>query len=181
MSSSSLHRPLVVLIMGVSGVGKSSVGEALAAALDAHFLDSDALHSLANVAKMQAGVPLDDADRAPWLAAVRHWIDATLASGRRGVIACSALRRSYRETVRCSRPSVALVHLDGDSETIRARLEARADHFMPPALLDSQISTLERPTSEEDAILVSAAWPIDKQVERILLQLRQGTGHRGHG
>lgn len=181
MSTSHDHAPLVVLVMGVSGAGKTSVGEALAHALNARFQDSDVFHSLANVAKMNAGIPLDDADRAPWLAAVQGWIDAALAARRRGVVACSALRRSYRETLRCSDPRVALVHLEGDSETIRARLEARAGHFMPPALLDSQMATLERPTCDEDAISVPVTWPLQKQVDHILLHLQQNRRQRGHG
>lgn len=179
MNPSTRHVPLVVVVMGVSGAGKTSVGEALAHALDARFQDSDAFHSLSNVAKMQAGLPLDDCDRAPWLAAVKSWIDATFAAGECGVIACSALRHSYREALQCSRPGVALVHLDGDRETIRARLEARGDHFMPPDLLDSQIVTLERPGPEEAAIVVPVAWPIDKQVEHILLHLSRARRHRG--
>lgn len=163
--------PLVALVMGVSGAGKTSVGEALARALDARFQDADALHPDANIAKMKAGVALTDSDRGPWLAAVKAWIDATLAVGERGVVACSALRRTYRLLLRGGDENIIVVYLTGDADLIRQRLRDRGGHFMPPALLDSQFATLEPPTPDEHAILVDVAWPIEQQVRYIIERL----------
>jgi len=160
-------RPTVVLLMGVAGAGKTTVGRALAAHLGWDFQDADDLHPAANVAKMAAGRPLDDEDRAPWLAAVADWVAAELAAHRCGVIACSALKRAYRQRIAGDRPGVRLVLLDGDRALIAARMATRPGHFMPPALLDSQFAAFERPGPDETALVVDAALPLADQVASI--------------
>jgi gluconokinase len=155
----SITRPLVV--MGVSGSGKTTVGEALAVARGVPFADGDALHPEANVAKMAAGIPLDDADRAPWLDA----IGAVLAAGP-VVVACSALKRAYRDRLRVAAPELELVYLEVDRATLLDRMTHRT-HFMPPSLLDSQLATLEPPTAEEHAIVINGARPLVELVETL--------------
>jgi gluconokinase len=155
----SLTRPVV--IMGVSGSGKTTVGAALADALGVPFADGDALHPEANVAKMAAGIPLDDADRAPWLDA----IGAVLASGP-CVVACSALKRAYRDRLRASAPSLELVYLEVDRATLLDRMTHRT-HFMPPSLLDSQLATLETPSADEHALVIDGALPLIELVESL--------------
>lgn len=137
------QRPASVVVAGVSGSGKSTVGALLATRLGIPFVDGDDLHPAANVAKMTAGIPLDDEDRGPWLDAV----GARLAQSP-VVIACSALRRRYRDRLRAAAPSTRFVLLDGDREILAARMGSR-EHFMPSALLDSQLATLERPDPDE--------------------------------
>jgi len=150
-------RPVVV--MGVSGSGKTTVGAALADALGLRFVDGDAMHPAANVAKMAAGIPLDDADRAPWLDA----IGAVLADGP-VVVACSALKRAYRDRLRAAAPDLQLVFLDGAPALLASRMAARPGHFMPTSLLDSQLATLERPDPDEHALTVDIARPADEIV-----------------
>jgi gluconokinase len=159
-------RPVVV--MGVSGSGKSTVGAALADALGIPFVDGDALHPAANVAKMAAGIPLDDADRAPWLDA----IGALLARGP-VVVACSALKRAYRDRLRAAAPSLVLVFLDGSRELLADRMAARPGHFMPPALLDSQLATLERPALDEHALTADVAEPVPGIVASLVASLAE--------
>ncbi|MEN8831410.1 gluconokinase [Pacificibacter sp.] len=153
------------IVMGVSGCGKSSIGAGFAAQIGAEFVDGDDLHPESNVAKMSAGTPLNDADRAPWLAAVGQ----TFASGDLPmVIGCSALKRSYRDIIRDNAGGpVAFLFLDGSRELIAARMAAREDHFMPPALLDSQFATLERPAANESAVRVN----IDQSPKDIVAEL----------
>jgi len=139
--------------MGVSGSGKSTVAGLLAARLGWDLEDGDDLHPPANVAKMAAGHPLDDADRWPWLELVAEWIRKHTDAGRAGVITCSALKRAYRDVLRGEH--VIFVHLAGDREQIMRRMTARHGHFMPPALLDSQLEILEPPDHDERAITVS--------------------------
>ena len=153
--------PTVAVVMGVSGSGKTTVGIGLAARLGWEFLDADDLHPPHNVEKMAAGEPLDDADRAPWLDAVAERIDVAIATGSSTVIACSALRRRYRDVLR--RPSVMFVVLDGPREVLLGRLQHRRGHFMPADLLDSQLATLERPDADERAVTVSVE-PSPEQV-----------------
>ncbi len=155
----------VVVVMGVSGVGKTTVGAALADALGGRFVDGDALHSAANIEKMTSGAGLDDGDRAPWLAAVKQTIDAAVASGGTLVIACSALRARYRTSLDVPRAGVALVHLVADPAVLSERLAARKEHFAGPALLASQLATLEPPT---DAITVDATAPLSAVVAAIV-------------
>jgi len=131
--------------MGVTGAGKTTVGQQFAAALGWTFVEGDAFHPPANIAKMHRGEPLDDADRAPWLRAIRQRIDELVASAQSAVIACSALKRAYRELLARDRPEVTFVYLKASAALIAERLQHRAGHFMPPALLQSQLDTLEQP------------------------------------
>ncbi|GAA3875812.1 gluconokinase [Leifsonia kafniensis] len=149
------HRPLVLVLMGVSGCGKSTVAAMLAGRLHWEFEEGDSLHPAANIEKMAAGHPLTDADRMPWLALVADWIEGRLDAGENGVITCSALRRSYREIVNRRNSGVLFVYLAGSRELIESRMAARQGHFMPTALLDSQFATLEAPGSDEPAISVA--------------------------
>jgi gluconokinase len=162
----------VVLVTGVAGAGKSTVGARLAADLGWAFVDGDDLHSAGNIAKMAAGVPLDDADRAPWLAAIGRRIDLWAAGGTPGVIASSALKRAYRDGLRAGRPQVELVCLGGDRNLLAKRLAGRIGHFMPPGMLDSQLATLEPPAPEERAISVDVALPVERQIADIVAALR---------
>ncbi len=151
------RKPPIVIVMGVAGAGKSTVGAALATALGCAFADADEFHPPANIEKMRAGTPLTDADRASWLAAIAARVDAWRAAGAGGVIACSALKRAYRRIVIGNRPDVRLVYLRGDPALIRRRLTRRRHHFMPASLLDSQFATLEEPRADERAVVVDAA------------------------
>jgi gluconokinase len=134
-----------VVVMGVTGVGKTTVGRLIAERLGARFVDADDFHPPANVAKMRAGIPLDDDDRQPWLAALNAHLREAARRGDSVVLACSALKSAYRERLREGLPDLKLVHLVGARELIVERLGARSGHYMNPALLDSQIATLERP------------------------------------
>jgi gluconokinase len=146
--------PLVV-VMGVSGSGKTTVGTALAERLGVPYAEADDFHPPENVAKMASGVPLTDADRVPWLDSIAAWLKAR--DGEGGVVTCSALRRAYRDRLRRAAPELFFLHLDGSPELIGERLAGREDHFMPPALLRSQFETLE-PLDPDEA---GAAVPID--------------------
>jgi len=154
--------------MGVTGSGKTTIGQALAESLDWQFIDADDFHPPSNVAKMRAGIPLDDADRAPWLAALRTHIVGWLNSEANVVLACSALKRAYRDEVVVS-PNVRVVYLRGNSELITARLKERHGHYMDPNLLSSQFATLEEP---RDALVVD----VDASVDEIVKQIRKGIG-----
>jgi gluconokinase len=148
--------------MGVSGAGKTRFGRALASALGWDFADADDYHSAANVAKMRAGTPLTDADRAPWLASLRAEIGGRLEQGRPLVLACSALKQDYRRSLRGDDPlRVRFIHLDGPPELIATRLAGRAGHYMPPALLASQLATLEAPS---DALRIDISLTTEAQV-----------------
>ena len=146
--------PVVLVLMGVSGCGKTTVARILSERLHWAFEEGDALHPAANVAKMAAGHPLDDTDRAPWLAEVADWVDARLDAGESGVITCSALKRSYRALIDRRGVRVEFVYLHGSRELIALRLAGRQGHFMPSTLLDSQFATLEEPGPDEPAIRV---------------------------
>ena len=160
---------MIVVLMGVSGSGKTVVGQALAAELGWPFFDGDDFHPPANVAKMAAGTPLDDADRWPWLDRLASEMAAVNAKGGNAVLACSALRQAYRDRL-CRAGAVRFVHLEGDSETIAARLAARSHRYMPPTLLESQFATLEAPA---DAIVVDVRDPVPTQVARIRAALKR--------
>ena len=149
-----LRPPEVVILMGVAGCGKTTVGEKLAAALGWSFRDADDFHPPENVAKMSARVPLTDADRQPWLAAIRTYIEACLARGERAVVTCSALKESYRQTIVADPARVRLAHPIGDEALIAARISQRHGHFMKPEMLKSQLETLEPP---QNAIAVDIA------------------------
>jgi gluconokinase len=160
---------MVIVLMGVTGSGKTTVGEALAADLSWDFYDADDFHSPVNKAKMHAGTPLTDEDRWPWLAAIRRAIEAALVDDRGAIVACSALKGVYRDALAGGLSGVAFVVLDGPRQLLADRLAARADHFMNPALLDSQLATLERP---DDALIVDIAQPTGAQVAAIRSALR---------
>ena len=146
--------PVVLVLMGVSGSGKTTVARIIAERLRWPFEEGDALHPPANVAKMAAGHPLTDEDRAPWLAKVADWVDARLDAGESGVITCSALKRKYRELIDRRGERVEFVYLHGSRELIATRLATRQGHFMPSSLLDSQFATLEEPAADEPVIRV---------------------------
>ncbi|NJO23137.1 MAG: gluconokinase [Sphingomonadales bacterium] len=157
--------------MGVSGSGKSTVGNALASALGWEFRDADSFHPPANVEKMSRGVPLTDEDRAPWLAAIAAWIDDRLEAKSHGIVSCSALKRAYRRVLLEGRSGVGLVHLRGDFDLIAARMAARRGHFMPPSLLQSQFQTLEDPGPDEHALSVSIDTTADNIAHEIIAAL----------
>jgi gluconokinase len=150
-------RPVVVVVMGVSGSGKSTVAALLAAALGCQFQEGDDLHPRANVEKMRGGKPLTDADRMPWLRKIAEEIDGWRARDECGVMTCSALKRSYRDIIIGDRHDVALVYMKGSRELIHQRMVARHEHFMPVALLDSQFATLEEPTPDEHPIIADVS------------------------
>ncbi len=154
--------------MGVSGAGKSTVAKAVAARLRWTFLEGDDLHPAANVAKMKSGIPLDDADRAPWLVAIAAWIDGQAQAGHDAIVACSALKRSYRQVLTDGRPYVRIVYLEGDRNIIRERIEARKHAYFPAVLLDSQFEALEPPGPDEHPIVVDVSQPLETQVETIV-------------
>jgi gluconokinase len=162
---------MFVIVMGVSGSGKTTVGAALAQRMDCPFYDGDDYHPAANVAKMAAGVPLDDDDRGGWLAALADVIRTGLRGGESGVIACSALKERYRAQLRAAATDpaqVRFVYLRGSYDTIRARMESRAGHYMKPGMLRSQFDALEEPS---DAITVDVTLRLDAQIHQILGQL----------
>lgn len=150
----TLTTPVIAVVMGVSGSGKTTVAALLAAALGCQFQEGDDLHPPANVEKMHGGTPLTDADRLPWLRKIAEEIDGWRARGESGVLTCSALKRSYRDIIIGNRADVTLVYLKGSHELIHRRMAARHEHFMPVALLDSQFATLQEPTADEHSISV---------------------------
>lgn len=170
LESPRAHRgaPPVLVVMGVSGAGKSSVARELAGRLGWPFEEGDALHPESNVAKMHAGIALTDADRQPWLEAVAAWIDGQRAKGQPGIITCSALKRSYRDIIIDGRPEVRLIYLRGTRALIAQRLAVRHGHFMPADLLLSQIDTLEEPAPEEDPLIVDIGPPPPRVVEEVI-------------
>ena len=136
---------MIVVLMGVTGSGKTTLGRLLAGQLGWTFVEGDDFHPQANVQKMHRGEPLTDADRAPWLRALRARVDELAAAGRSAVVACSALKQAYRDVLADGRPEVMFVHLTAPAAVIRDRLDHRRGHYMPPALLPSQLATLEEP------------------------------------
>ncbi len=164
--------PPVLVVMGVSGSGKTTIAKALAARLGWPFKEGDDFHPPANIAKMEAGTPLGDADRAPWLAAIAAWIDGQATAGQPGVVTCSALKRAYRDRLGDGRPQVRIVYLRGSEALIAGRLARRTGHFMPPGLLASQFATLEPPEADEGALVVGIDQPVAAQVEEIARALR---------
>jgi gluconokinase len=162
-------QPLLV-VMGVSGSGKSTVGAALAQRLRVPFADADDFHPQANIEKMSAGHPLDDEDRRPWLDAVGEWLAAHPDGA---VMSCSALRRDYRDRLRGHAPRLAFVHLAGTREVIAARMAGRPGHFMPTSLLDSQFSTLEPLGDDEAGVTVDIDQSVDAVVQQYVDQLSE--------
>ena len=166
---------MIVVVMGVSGCGKSSVGQAIAQRTGWTFIEGDDLHPAANRAKMASGTPLNDDDRWPWLDAIAEAARAIEAQGNSAVIACSALKRIYRDRLSQAGDTVKFIHLNGDRDTILERMRTRPDHFMPPALLDSQLATLEPPTDNENAIRIDITSPVD-QIAQLTMQMINNAG-----
>lgn len=157
--------------MGVAGAGKTVIGTRLAVALDVAFVEGDDYHPPANLALMRAGVALTDADRLPWLAALATLLAAARRDGQGLVIACSALKQSYRDLLRAADPDVRFIHLDGTPLLIAQRLAHRTGHYMPPSLLESQFATLEPPAADERAWTMNAEHTPDAIVNAILARL----------
>jgi carbohydrate kinase (thermoresistant glucokinase family) len=158
-TSTRLAKPVVLVFMGVSGSGKSTVARIVAERLAWPFADGDTLHPQSNVEKMKAGHALNDTDRQRWLATVAEWVEARLQSGENGIITCSALKRSYRDQINRRGSGVVFVFLTGTKATIAPRLAARQAHFMPASLLDSQLADLEDPQPDEPHIKVDIGYP----------------------
>lgn len=163
--------PTTVVVMGVSGSGKTTVAERLAERLHWEFAEGDDFHPRANVEKMAAGHPLDDDDRWPWLRTIGGWVDRREASGRSVVVTCSALKRSYRDLLREGRPSVWFAYVTVDAEVLRARLRERTGHYMPASLLESQLATLEPLQPDEAGAEISGAAPPDAVVDDLIATL----------
>jgi gluconokinase len=163
---------VVLVIMGVSGSGKSTVAELLASDLGWPFQEGDALHPKANVTKMAAGHALTDEDRAPWLERIADWVDARLDAGENGIITCSALKRAYRDLIDRRGSGVVFVYLAGSKGAIASQLSRRHGHFMPQTLLGSQLETLEEPTGDESAVRIELGGSPEELVTEILSRLR---------
>ena len=167
---------MIVVLAGVSGSGKTTVGKMLADLLDWPFIDGDSLHPAANIAKMRAGVPLTDEDRWPWLEAVAAVLDERIAAGRSAVVACSALKRSYRDLLLAGRPAARMVFLDADRDLLAARLAARHGHFFRADLLDSQFADLENPQPAERILVVPEVGTPEQIAQEIISQLGLAAG-----
>ncbi|TXM62252.1 gluconokinase [Methylobacterium sp. WL120] len=165
----------VLVVMGVSGSGKSTVAALVAERLGWIFVDGDSFHTPEHVAKMHAGLALDDEDRAPWLASIAVWIRHRLERGESGVIVCSALRRAYRDVLTGGSRQVRIVYLEGSRDLIAGRLAQRHGHFMAPALLDSQFAILEPPGEDEHPVVVGIAEDPERIAERVVARV-QATG-----
>ncbi|GAC1347308.1 MAG: gluconokinase [Acetobacteraceae bacterium] len=164
--------PSMFVVMGVSGSGKTTVAALLAGHLGWELGDADDWHTPAAVRKMHGGTPLDDADRWPWLAAIAAWIDATRSTGRHGVLACSALKRAYRDVLIGARADVRLVYLHGEEHLIQDRQAARHNHYMPATLVHSQFEALEEPGADERPIIIDVSPPARQVARQVLDGLR---------
>jgi gluconokinase len=175
-----MSAPRVVVVMGVSGTGKSTVGTLLAAELGVPYAEADAFHPPANIEKMSAGTPLNDADREPWLDAIGAWARTRTehGAGLQGVVSCSALKRAYRDRLRAAAPGLFFLHLDGDREVVAGRLAQRRDHFMPGALLDSQYAALEPLQPSEDGVRLDVSATPEELVAKTVRSLR-AAAHAG--
>jgi gluconokinase len=170
--------PRQLIVMGVAGAGKSTVAAALAARLGCEVADADDFHPPSNVAKMSAGVPLEDADRWPWLEAIAAWIRAHDQAGRTAVVTCSALKRAYRDLLRAASPHGVFVHLTGSAELLAERIGGRRGHFMPPGLLASQLATLEPLGADEPGFAIDVTPAPEALADAILTHLGLGTDRR---
>jgi carbohydrate kinase (thermoresistant glucokinase family) len=168
------NRNTAIVVMGVSGAGKTTIGTLLAARLGRVFLEGDSFHPAANVTKMRSGVPLDDTDRMPWLEAIAAAIDSARREGKAVVVTCSALKRSYRAVLAGGHDDVLFVYLRGEKSLVAERLAGRAGHFMPPALLDSQFAALQEPQPGEASHVIDIADTPDKIVDAIVARLVTG-------
>jgi len=164
--------PSMLVVMGVSGSGKTTVAGLVAGRLGWELGDADDWHSPANVRKMHGGTPLEDADRWPWLESIAHWIDATRRTGQHGVLACSALKRRYRDLLIGARADVRLVYLRVDESLIQHRQEQRHNHYMPASLVHSQFEALEVPGPDENPIVVDITQSAGRVAEMIVERLR---------
>ena len=172
--TSAMTDPMRVVVMGVSGCGKSTLASAVARQLQLDMTDGDDLHLSASVAKMRSGVALTDADRWPWLDRIGDYLAQATPSQKGRIVACSALKRVYRDRIRARAGNVKFIFLDGDAELIRQRLALRAGHYMPPELLDSQLRTLELPAPDEaDILTLHIATSIDALVAQAVTGLKQ--------
>lgn len=166
-----MSTPHVVVVMGVAGTGKTTIGPLLAAALGVPYAEGDDFHPPANIAKMSAGTPLDDADRRPWLDAIGLWAHGRAGLG--GVVSSSALKRSYRDRLRAAAPDAVFLHLTGDRPLIEQRMSERTGHFMPTALLDSQFATLQPLGDDEAGVAVDVSGTPEEITERAVAALRR--------
>ena len=162
---------MILIVAGVSGSGKTTIGALLAGRLRWGFADADTFHPEANVAKMRAGIPLTDADREPWLHAITAWMDERIAAGQSGVVTCSALRRAYRDFLLTGRPAATMVFLKVSQETLVQRLLSRPGHFFPEKLLKSQLDTLEPPAPDEHVHTVLEAGDAAQTAAQIIAVL----------
>jgi gluconokinase len=160
-----------LVVMGVSGSGKTTVGELLAKQLGWPFMEGDRLHPPANVEKMRRGTPLTDADRGPWLDRIGEELKGWAAAGKSGVLTCSALKRAYRDRIRSARPDVRFIYIKGSEALIEARVAARRHEYMPASLLRSQFDTLEEPTPDEQVVTVDAGGSADTEVATVIATL----------
>lgn len=168
--------PKLLLLMGVSGCGKTTTGQRLSRILGWPFRDGDSFHPPQNIAKMSSGLPLTDEDRWPWIDAIGAWMDEQIQTGQSAVVSCSALRKAYRIRLTAGRPEVQLVFLKGPREVIAERLARRKSHFMPASLLESQFAALEEPRGGERPLIVSVTLPPNRVIDRILV----GAGLKPH-
>lgn len=172
-----MNTPQVVVVMGVAGTGKTTIGPLLAARLGVPYAEGDDFHPPANIAKMSAGTPLTDEDRGPWLDAIGDW--AQHRSGLGGVVSCSALKRAYRDRLRAAAPGVVFVHLTGDRSLVEDRMSQRQGHFMPTALLDSQFATLQPLGRDEAGVAVDVTGRPEEITERAARALDALAGPAG--
>jgi len=163
---------MIIVLMGVSGCGKTTIGTNLARRLNWEYQEGDALHPQKNIVKMSEGIPLNDDDRKPWIARIADWIETRCIAGRDGVISCSALKEVYRQTIRGTQTDLQFVYLRGSRELLSDRLAYRKDHFMPPNLLESQLELLEEPSIDEQAMVVT----IDSTPEKIVQKICDSLG-----
>lgn len=161
-----------IVVMGVSGCGKSTVGSALARRLDMRYIEGDQFHSAGNLHKMGAGIPLTDEDRKGWLLELQSQLRAARDAGESVVLTCSALKRSYRDLLREADPQLMFIHLVGSYEVIAARMHKRTGHFMPPALLESQLRDLEPPGPDERAYSISIDMPLEQLVNQVVAEIQ---------